>query len=34
MHERDVASIFDFRYADFEISGYAPDPAIAAPVAV
>lgn len=32
--KRDVSSIFDFRYDDFEISGYDPDPAIPAPVAV
>lgn len=31
---RDVSSIFDFRYEDFEITGYDPDPHIAAPVAV
>ena len=31
---RDVTSIFDFRYEDFEITGYDPDPAIKAPVAV
>ncbi|WP_146586160.1 thymidylate synthase [Puniceibacterium confluentis] len=31
---RDVTSIFDFRYEDFEITGYDPDPAIRAPVAV
>ncbi|MFC2966768.1 thymidylate synthase [Acidimangrovimonas pyrenivorans] len=31
---REVKSIFDFRYEDFEISGYDPDPAIRAPVAV
>lgn len=31
---RDVPSIFDFRYEDFEITGYDPDPAIRAPVAV
>jgi len=31
---RDVASIFDLRYEDFEVVGYAPDPAISAPVAV
>lgn len=32
--KRDVTSIFDFRYDDFEIVGYDPDPAIRAPVAV
>ncbi|MCQ0092316.1 thymidylate synthase [Roseovarius sp. M141] len=32
--KRDVPSIFDFRYEDFEIVGYDPDPAIRAPVAV
>jgi thymidylate synthase len=32
--KRDVASIFDFRYDDFEFIGYDPDPAIKAPVAV
>lgn len=31
---RDVASIFDFAYGDFEFTGYDPDPAIRAPVAV
>jgi thymidylate synthase len=29
-----VASLFDFRYADFELRGYEPHPAIKAPVAV
>ncbi|MEL0436346.1 thymidylate synthase [Phycobacter sp. K97] len=32
--KRDVGSIFDFRYEDFEFVGYDPDPAIKAPVAV
>jgi thymidylate synthase len=32
--KRDVTSIFDFRYDDFEFIGYDPDPAIRAPVAV
>lgn len=32
--KRQVTSIFDFRYEDFEITGYDPDPAISAPVAV
>lgn len=32
--KRDVSSIFDFRYEDFEIVDYDPDPAIPAPVAV
>jgi thymidylate synthase len=32
--ERAVTQIEDFRYEDFRIEGYAPDPAIAAPVAV
>lgn len=31
---RDVTSIFDFRFEDFEITGYDPDPHIPAPVAV
>jgi thymidylate synthase len=31
---RPVPSIFDFRYEDFEITGYDPHPAIKAPVAV
>ena len=31
---REVSDIFDFRYEDFEITGYDPDPAIKAPVAV
>ncbi|NDR56524.1 thymidylate synthase [Aliiruegeria sabulilitoris] len=31
---RDVPSLFDFRYEDFEILGYNPDPGIKAPVAV
>ena len=32
--KREVSSIFDFRYEDFEVIGYDPDPAIPAPVAV
>lgn len=32
--KREVSSIFDFKYDDFEILGYAPDPVIRAPVAV
>ncbi|MFY0309488.1 thymidylate synthase [Leisingera sp. D0M16] len=32
--KRQVSSIFDFKYEDFEILNYAPDPAIKAPVAV
>ena len=32
--KRDVTSIFDFRYEGFEVTGYDPDPAIRAPVAV
>jgi len=32
--KRDVRSIFDFRYEDFEFAGYDPAPAIRAPVAV
>lgn len=31
---RNVSSIFDFRYEDFEITGYDPDPAIPAKVAI
>lgn len=31
---RPVTSLFDFRYEDFEITGYDPHPAIKAPVAV
>jgi thymidylate synthase len=31
---RAVPSLFDFRYEDFEITGYDPHPAIKAPVAV
>lgn len=31
---RDVSSIFDFRFEDFEFLDYAPDPGIKAPVAV
>ncbi|WP_377513260.1 thymidylate synthase [Octadecabacter sp. R77987] len=31
---REVTSLFDFKYEDFEITGYDPDPAIRAPVAV
>jgi len=31
---REVTSILDFRYEDFEVIGYDPDPAIKAPVAV
>ena len=31
---RKVESLFDFRFDDFEITGYDPDPAIRAPVAV
>jgi len=32
--KREVSSIFDFRYEDFEFIDYNPDPAIRAPVAV
>ncbi|KEJ95876.1 thymidylate synthase [Pseudosulfitobacter pseudonitzschiae] len=32
--KREVSSIFDFKYEDFEITGYDPDPTIRAPVAV
>jgi thymidylate synthase len=32
--KREVSSIFDFKYEDFEIVDYDPDPAIRAPVAV
>lgn len=32
--KRQVSDLLDFRYEDFELQGYAPDPAIAAPVAV
>lgn len=31
---REVESIFDFRFEDFEVLNYDPDPAIKAPVAV
>jgi thymidylate synthase len=34
MIKRQVSDIEDFRFEDFEISGYAPDAAISAPVAV
>lgn len=32
--KRDVTSIFDFKYEDFEVLDYDPDPSISAPVAV
>lgn len=32
--KRQVSSIFDFKYEDFEVVGYDPDPGIKAPVAV
>lgn len=32
--KRDVSSLFDFKYDDFEFIGYDPDPSIPAPVAV
>jgi thymidylate synthase len=32
--KRDVSTLDDFRFEDFEITGYDPDPAISAPVAV
>jgi thymidylate synthase len=32
--KRDVPSIFDFTYEDFEVVNYDPDPVIKAPVAV
>ena len=32
--KREVSSIFDFAYEDFEVIGYEPDPSIKAPVAV
>lgn len=32
--KREVSSIFDFKYEDFEVLGYDPDPLIRAPVAV
>jgi thymidylate synthase len=31
---RNVTSLFDFKYEDFEVIGYDPDPTIKAPVAV
>ena len=32
--KRNVPSIFDFKFDDFEVIGYSPDPAILAPVAI
>jgi thymidylate synthase len=32
--KRDVASIFDFKFEDFELTGYDPDPLIKGDVAV